>query len=101
MIDGCLVEIIFIYCNVFNGLRWRDAPTEYGPQKTHYNRWKRWSDKGIFAWKIGPNDGGFGHRSGRRKDGRERRDLSGGASHGDRFGRRKGRRSPDPFVTAV
>ncbi len=32
-----------------NGLRWRDAPWEYGPYKTRYNRWKRWSDKGIFA----------------------------------------------------
>ena len=32
-----------------NGLRWRDAPREYGPHKTLYNRWKRWSDKGIFA----------------------------------------------------
>ena len=32
-----------------NGLRWRDAPSEYGPSKTLYNRWKRWSDKGIFA----------------------------------------------------
>ena len=32
-----------------NGLRWRDAPSEYGPHKTLYNRWKRWSDKGIFA----------------------------------------------------
>ena len=32
-----------------NGLRWRDAPKEYGPHKTLYNRWKRWSDKGIFA----------------------------------------------------
>lgn len=31
------------------GLRWRDAPTEYGPPKTLYNRWKRSSDKGIFA----------------------------------------------------
>src|SRR3546814_5085320 len=30
-----------------NGLRWRDAPREYGPAKTLYNRWKRWSDKGI------------------------------------------------------
>src|SRR3546814_5207942 len=25
-----------------NGLRWRDAPREYGPAKTLYNRWKRW-----------------------------------------------------------
>lgn len=24
-----------------NGLRWRDAPKEYGPLKTLYNRWKR------------------------------------------------------------
>lgn len=32
-----------------DGLRWRDAPKEYGPHKTLYNRWKRWSDKGIFA----------------------------------------------------
>jgi len=31
-----------------NGLRWRDAPREYGPAKTLYNCWKRWSDKGIF-----------------------------------------------------
>lgn len=31
-----------------NGLRWRDAPKDYGPHKTLYNRWKRWSDKGIF-----------------------------------------------------
>src|SRR3546814_5553361 len=30
-----------------NGLRWRDAPREYGPAKTLYTRWKRWSDKGI------------------------------------------------------
>ena len=27
-----------------NGLRWRDAPREYGSHKTLYNRWKRWSD---------------------------------------------------------
>ncbi|WP_252350198.1 transposase [Gluconobacter cerinus] len=32
-----------------NGLRWRDAPREYGPHKTLYNRWKRWADMGIFA----------------------------------------------------
>ena len=41
-----LSGIIFINCN---GLRWRDAPAAYGPHKTLYNRWKRWSDKGIFA----------------------------------------------------
>ena len=32
-----------------NGLRWRDAPAEYGPHKALYNRWKRWSDKDVFA----------------------------------------------------
>ena len=30
-------------------LRWCDAPAEYGPPKTLYNRWKRWSDMGVFA----------------------------------------------------
>ena len=33
-----------------NGLRWCNAPKEYGPHKTLYNRWKRWSDMGVFAW---------------------------------------------------
>lgn len=32
-----------------NGLRWRDAPQKYGPHKTLYNRWKRWSVMGVFA----------------------------------------------------
>ena len=32
-----------------NGLRWCDAPGEYGPPKTLHNRWKRWSDMGTFA----------------------------------------------------
>ena len=31
-----------------NGLRWSDAPQEYGPHKTLYNRFVRWSKKGIF-----------------------------------------------------
>jgi len=55
--------------------------------KTPYNRWKRWSDRDIFARTMGPGDGGFGRQSQRRKDGRDRRDLSEGASHSDRFGR--------------
>jgi transposase len=38
-----LSGIIFINRN---GLRWRDAPSAYGPHKTLYSRWKRWSDKG-------------------------------------------------------
>jgi len=32
-----------------NGLRWCDAPREYGPPKTLYNRWKRWGNMGVFA----------------------------------------------------
>jgi transposase len=32
-----------------NGLRWRDAPAAYGPPKTLYNRWLRWSRMGVFA----------------------------------------------------
>ena len=32
-----------------NGLRWRDAPKDYGPHKTLYNRWKRWGQMGVFA----------------------------------------------------
>ncbi len=41
-----LSGIIFINRN---GLRWCDAPREYGPPKTLYNRWKRWGDMGVFA----------------------------------------------------
>ena len=41
-----LSGIIFINRN---GLRWRNAPKAYGPHKTLYSRWKRWSEKGIFA----------------------------------------------------
>ena len=32
-----------------NGLRWRDAPSDYGSHKTLYNRWARWSQMGVFA----------------------------------------------------
>ncbi len=31
-----------------NGLRWRDAPEIYGPHKTLYNRFVRWSRMGVF-----------------------------------------------------
>lgn len=37
--------IVFV---IKNGLRWRDAPAEYGPHKTLYNRFKRWSEMGVF-----------------------------------------------------
>ncbi len=32
-----------------NGLMWKHAPAAYGPSKTLYNRWKRWSRMGVFA----------------------------------------------------
>ena len=38
-----LSGIIFINRD---GLRWRNAPKEYGPPKTLYNRRKRWSEMG-------------------------------------------------------
>ena len=31
-----------------NGLRWKDAPNGYGPHKTLYNRFMRWSRLGVF-----------------------------------------------------
>ena len=31
------------------GLQWRDAPAEYGPHKTLYNRFKCWSEMGVFG----------------------------------------------------
>ena len=31
-----------------NGLRWCDAPKDYGPHKTLYNRFVRWSQLGVF-----------------------------------------------------
>ncbi len=31
-----------------NGLQWKDAPRQYGPHKTLYNRFVRWSRNGVF-----------------------------------------------------
>jgi transposase len=31
-----------------NGLRWQDAPAPYGPHKTIYNRFIRWSRLSVF-----------------------------------------------------
>ena len=46
-----------------NGLQWRDAPAIYGPHKTLYNRFIRWSRLGVFnrifadlAGESGPPD---------------------------------------------
>ncbi len=53
-------RIIFV---IRNGLRWRDAPVAYGPLKTIYNHFIRWSRVGIFnrifaglAAEDGPQD---------------------------------------------
>lgn len=40
-----LSGILFV---IRNGLRWRDAPAAYGPPKTIYNRFIRWSVKRPF-----------------------------------------------------
>lgn len=32
-----------------HGLQWKDAPRGYGPHKTLYNRFIRWSRLGVFA----------------------------------------------------
>lgn len=37
--------IVFV---IRNGLRWRDAPADYGPHKTLYNRFVRWGQMGVF-----------------------------------------------------
>ncbi len=37
--------IVFV---IRNGLRWRDAPKDYGPHKTISNRLTRWSRLGVF-----------------------------------------------------
>lgn len=31
-----------------HGLQWKDAPSGYGPHKTLYNRFVRWSRLGVF-----------------------------------------------------
>ena len=40
-----LSGIIYV---IRNGLQWRDAPAAYGPHKTLYNRFVRWSRVGVF-----------------------------------------------------
>ena len=40
-----------------HGLQWQDAPDEYGPHKTLYNRFVRWSRLGFsiklsLSWQI-------------------------------------------------
>lgn len=33
-----------------SGCRWKDAPSEYGPYTTLYNRYNRWSARGIWQY---------------------------------------------------
>ena len=40
-----LSGIIYV---IRNGLQWKDAPRGYGPHKTLYNRFVRWSRMGVF-----------------------------------------------------
>lgn len=40
-----LSGIIYV---IKHGLQWKDTPREYGPYKTLYNRFVRWSRMGIF-----------------------------------------------------
>jgi Transposase and inactivated derivatives len=40
-----LSGIIYV---IKHGLQWKDAPQEYGPYKTLYNRFVRWSRLGVF-----------------------------------------------------
>jgi transposase len=61
-----------------NGLRWRDAPKDYGPHKTLYNRWKRWGAAGVFTRMME----GLSSAGADRKTVDDRRDLSEGAPHG-------------------
>jgi len=46
-VDDARVISGIIYV-IKHGLQWKDAPSEYGPYKTLYNRFVRWSRMGIF-----------------------------------------------------
>ena len=46
-VDDRLIVSAIIFV-IRNGLRWRDAPRTYGPHKTIYNRFIRWSRLGVF-----------------------------------------------------
>jgi transposase len=37
-----------VVSGIRNGLQWKDAPRSYGPHKTLYNRFIRWSRLGVF-----------------------------------------------------
>src|ERR1700692_2377621 len=45
-VDGRWIVSAIVFV-IKNGLRWRDAPRDYGPHKTIYNRFVRWSRLGV------------------------------------------------------
>ena len=61
--DDCKVLSGIIHV-IRNGLRWRDAPAEYGPHKTLYNRFVRWSrlEKQLLLLLFGTKDPIAPHR---------------------------------------
>ena len=44
-----LLQISGIVYVIRHGLQWKDAPHGYGPYKTLYNRFIRWSRLGVFS----------------------------------------------------
>jgi len=59
-VDDLRVVSGIIYV-IKHGLQWKDAPSGYGPHKTLYNRFMRWSQMGVFnriftALASQPND---------------------------------------------
>ena len=71
MISG----IIFV---IRNGLRWRDAPKDFGPHKTIYNRLIRWSGLGVFSRIFA----GLAAKGGKARPADDRRDASEGVPDG-------------------
>ncbi|NDV01240.1 transposase [Pseudoroseicyclus sp. CLL3-39] len=87
-VDDKIVLSGIIFINR-NGLRWRDAPREYGRHKTLHNLWIRWSHMGVFAKlmeRLAAEQADCHH---------DRRDLSEGAPHGLKLGGSKGAWKPD------
>ena len=46
-VDDRRIVSVIVFA-IRNGLRWCDAPKDYGPHKTIYNRFIRWSRLGVF-----------------------------------------------------
>ena len=61
-----------------NGLRWCDAPKDYDPHKTLYNRWKRWGERGVCLRMMV----GLAAAEAVLESGHDRRDLPEGTPHG-------------------